>query len=219
VIWARAASRGRVERRDDRAWYRTRQGGRRVGRPPIYRLDLVPFRAAWVRNTFAFKAGRVLRAGFLRGVVGGDAVHGLVHAGLQGIQAGRLVARLVLRREWCCVRRRRFRGGSCRIRIRFEKVPVALQSRDDGSCLRVRSRPTEGAVAGDYPSDLEPVSGFEPLACRLQEAWPGAPGALPALIPRSRATNGPDCTACTSDSVHEPVHASPWRSPDTNYRA
>jgi hypothetical protein len=87
---------------------------------------------------FAFKAGGVLRAGFPRSVVGGDAVHGLVRAGLQGVQAGRPVAGLVLRRGCCCVRHRGFRGGGFRIRVRFRKVPVVLPSRDDRSCLGVR---------------------------------------------------------------------------------
>ena len=45
-------------------------------------------------------------------------------------------------------------------------------------------------------------------------ARPGAPGALAAQIPRSRATDGANCTICTGDSVHKPVHALTWRSPD-----
>ena len=56
------------------------------------------------------------------------------------------------------------------------------------------------------PSDLEPVSGFEPLTCRLQEARPGARGARPARIPQSRVPDDPDRTVCTDNSVHEPVH-------------
>jgi len=39
------------------------------------------------------------------------------------------------------------------------------------------------------PSDLEPVSGIEPLTCRLQEARPDAPGALPAQMARSHAAD------------------------------
>jgi hypothetical protein len=60
---------------------------------------------------FAFTAGRVLRAGLPRSVVGGEAVHGLVRAGLQGVQAGRPVAGLVLRRECSGVRRPGYSGG------------------------------------------------------------------------------------------------------------
>jgi hypothetical protein len=42
--------------------------------------------------------------------------------------------------------------------------------------------------------------------------------ALPAWIPRSRAADGGNCTVCTGGSVHEPVHALPWRSPFASYR-
>jgi hypothetical protein len=37
---------------------------------------------------FTFEAGRVPRAGFPFSGVGGDAVRGLVRAGLEGVQAG-----------------------------------------------------------------------------------------------------------------------------------
>ena len=37
-------------------------------------------------------------------------------------------------------------------------------------------------------------------------------------LAQSRAVDGPDCTVGTDGSVHEPVHASPWRSPDASYR-
>jgi len=40
---------------------------------------------------------------------------------------------------------------------------------------------------------------------RRREAQPGAPGALPARIPRSRAADAANCTVCTGGSVHEPV--------------
>ena len=47
---------------------------------------------------------------------------------------------------------------------------------------------------------------------------PGAPDALPARVPPSRAADGADCTVCTGGSVHEPVHALPGRSPDASCR-
>jgi hypothetical protein len=56
--------------------------------------------------------------------------------------------------------------------------------------------------------------GLEPTTGGLCEARPDAPGALPALIPRSGATDGPDCTVCTGDSVH----AAPRQPPDARYR-
>jgi len=48
--------------------------------------------------------------------------------------------------------------------------------------------------------------GLEPTTGGLWEAWPRAPYAIPARIPRSRAAGGPDCTGCTDGPVHEPVH-------------
>jgi hypothetical protein len=63
----------------------------------------------------------------------------------------------------------------------------------------------------------EPVSGFEPLACRLQVAWPRAPGALPARMPQTLAAMALISPASASKPVHEPVHDSLRRSPDANY--
>ena len=40
----------------------------------------------------------------------------------------------------------------------------------------------------------------------LREVRPAAPGALPARIPRSRATDGAERTGSTDGSVYEPVH-------------
>jgi len=59
--------------------------------------------------------------------------------------------------------------------------------------------------------------GLEPTTGGLWEVRPRAPYALPARIPRSRATGDPDCTVCTDGPVHGPVHAWPWRSPDASY--
>ena len=53
---------------------------------------------------------------------------------------------------------------------------------------------------------------------RIMRSRPGGPGALPAQIPRSRAADDANRAVCTSDSVHEPVHALPRRSPDASYR-
>ena len=85
-------------------------------------------------------------AGSPRSVAGGDAVRGLVRAGLQGVQAGRPTAVLMLRHDCGCVRRRRFRDGGFGIRVRFRTVPVALQPRDDRSCLGVRGLGLCGAL-------------------------------------------------------------------------
>ena len=118
----------------------------------------------------AFEAGRVLCAGSPLSVVGGDAVRGLVRAGLQGVQAGGPVVGLVLWCEWFCVRRCRYGGMDLRIHVGFRKVPVVLQPRDDRCCLgvggfglcRVLRRP--GLARGDRGLVLTldgPVHGVE----------------------------------------------------------
>ena len=56
---------------------------------PVRGLGLALDRRFGLGAGFAFTAGRVVRAGFPRSAVGGYAVHGLVRAGLQGVQAGR----------------------------------------------------------------------------------------------------------------------------------
>ena len=58
-----------------------------------------------------------------------------------------------------------------------------------------------------YPSDLEPVSGFEPLTCRLQEVRPRALCALAARMARVMALMAPAALGLSGAPVHEPVHA------------
>jgi hypothetical protein len=53
----------------------------------------------------------------------------------------------------------------------------------------------------------EPVSGFEPLTCRLQEAGFTAPCALPALTQQRRDQNALNALAVAVPSFHEPFHA------------
>ncbi len=65
----------------------------------------------------------------------------------------------------------------------------------------------------------EPVSGFEPLACRLQEARPSARSARPARIPQAGAAMALISPGSIRKPVHEPVHGLTWRPPDANYRA
>jgi hypothetical protein len=60
--------------------------------------------------------------------------------------------------------------------------------------------------------------GSNPRPADYENYGPGAPDALPARLPRSRATDGPHCTVRTGDSVHEPVHALPRPSPDAGHR-
>jgi len=57
---------------------------------------------------------------------------------------------------------------------------------------------------------LRELAGEQPAAQRIRQPRPRvALGALPAHMPRSRATDGSDCTVCTDHPVHEPVHARP----------
>ena len=58
------------------------------------------------------------------------------------------------------------------------------------------------------PSDLEPVSGFEPLTCRLQEVRPHAPSVLTAQIARIIALMALAVLGLSGESFHEPFHAS-----------
>jgi len=194
-------------------------------RPDLW-LDLDPVRCsglAFCRRlglgaALAFEAGRVVRAGLPRGVADGDAVHGLVRAGLQGVQAGRPAAGLVLRRGRCCVRRRRFRGEGSRIRGRFPKVPVALQSRDDPSSLSVRGlglcgalgRPalarSYGVVIRIMLSTWEPPIGIEPVTYALRVACCLPAHALPAPIARIIALTAPMTLGLSGTPFHEPFH-------------
>jgi hypothetical protein len=53
----------------------------------------------------------------------------------------------------------------------------------------------------------EPVSGFEPLACRLQEVRPHATCALPGQMTRIIALMALTTLGLSGAPVHEPVHA------------
>jgi hypothetical protein len=76
-------------------------------------------------------------------------------------------------------------------------------------------RPTRSPYSGHVAGG---AGGARTHDQRMREARPGAPEALPARIPRSRAADGPDCTVYTDGSVHEPVHADRSNHPDTGYR-
>jgi hypothetical protein len=52
----------------------------------------------------------------------------------------------------------------------------------------------------------EPVSGIEPLTCRLQEPGLTAPGALPALTLQNATQNALNALAITAAPFHEPFH-------------
>src|ERR1700685_1773360 len=56
------------------------------------------------------------------------------------------------------------------------------------------------------PLTWEPVSGFEPLACRLQEVRPRASCALAARMTRVIALMALTALGLSEAPVHEPVH-------------
>jgi hypothetical protein len=53
----------------------------------------------------------------------------------------------------------------------------------------------------------EPVSGIEPLTCRLQEVRPPAPSALAALMARVIALMTPAALGLSGRTFHAPFHA------------
>jgi hypothetical protein len=53
----------------------------------------------------------------------------------------------------------------------------------------------------------EPVSGFEPLTCRLQEVRPSAPRALPAPIAQPGARMALSSLDFSGWTFHDPFHA------------
>ena len=71
-----------------------------------------------------------------------------------------------------------------------------------------RNVPRTGAQRGCAPSlTWEPVSGFEPLTCRLQEVRPRTPGALAAPMTRVIALMALTALGLSGAPVHEPVHS------------
>ena len=57
------------------------------------------------------------------------------------------------------------------------------------------------------PLTWEPVSGIEPLTCRLQEVRPPAPSALTALMARVIARIALVALGLSGATFHEPFHA------------
>jgi len=110
--------------------------------------------------------------------------------------------------------RRQSWSGPSRLRIRRGSplgAPATVASDSGGigpiSDIRSTKRSTERALAGPKPYlNWEPVSGFEPLACRLQEVWPSARSARPARIPQTGAAMTLISPGSTTRPVHEPVH-------------
>ena len=68
-------------------------------------------------------------------------------------------------------------------------------------------------------ADVEPVSGIEPLTCRLQEVRPQAPCALAAQMARIIALTAVTTLGLSGAPVHEPVHARGSDVPPSCYSA
>lgn len=67
--------------------------------------------------------------------------------------------------------------------------------------------PAETSKGRLPPLTWEPVSGIEPLTCRLQEIRPRAPCALAARMARVIALTAPTALGLFCASSHEPSHA------------
>jgi hypothetical protein len=60
--------------------------------------------------------------------------------------------------------------------------------------------------------DREPVSGIEPLTCRLQEPCSRASGPLAATMPHEGAAAAPKTERIPGDPFHDPFHAAGLRA-------
>jgi len=75
-------------------------------------------------------------------------------------------------------------------------------------------RSAERGAKGTYnPLTWEPVSGFEPLTCRLQEVRSQAAHALAAPMAQAIALSAPAALGLSSASSHEPFHADAGKGP------
>jgi hypothetical protein len=71
----------------------------------------------------------------------------------------------------------------------------------------LHSRRLDGKERSVPGRDVEPVSGIEPLTCRLQLLRLTAPRALPALTAQGITQNALNAPADAVPSFHEPLHA------------
>ena len=79
---------------------------------------------------------------------------------------------------------------------------------------RAGQRHVEAAHSGYLPwLNWEPVSGFEPLACRLQEVCSQATHALAAPMAQGIALTAPAALGLCNASSHEPFHANGGQQP------
>ena len=86
-----------------------------------------------------------------------------------------------------------------------------MRRRLDALAVRAREH-----AFGQVALGWEPVSGIEPLTCRLQEAWPNATCALPAQMTQVIALMATAALGFLEASSHEPSHEK--RHPDIHGR-
>ena len=83
----------------------------------------------------------------------------------------------------------------------------------DGSLDNRYASSRSSVTEPERPLTWEPVSGIEPLTCRLQEVRPRAPYALAAPIARVTALTALAALGLSGAPFHEPFHAGGrWRS-------
>jgi hypothetical protein len=111
--------------------------------------------------------------------------------------------------------------GTRSLHCRIQPSPAYTKTRNDRSAVALRDpwhgimhRPDQchsvhelGADEDQLTSELEPVSGFEPLTCRLQEVRPPAPCALAALTAHIIALTALAALGLSRAPFHETFHA------------
>jgi len=107
-----------------------------------------------------------------------------------------------VRRQWGTVRQQRMARWLSRIPVLHSSDDIAAVGGEIAASAERRGRPR--------PQELglicEPVSGFEPLTCRLQAGWPVAPSVLAAQTGRPCALRAPDCPGYPGCSFHDSFH-------------
>jgi hypothetical protein len=74
------------------------------------------------------------------------------------------------------------------------------------------AHPTPSGRVSAFQRYFEPVSGFEPLTVRLQEACCKASSPLPAPMPHESAAAAPKTQGFPGDPFHDPFHAAELRA-------
>jgi hypothetical protein len=87
----------------------------------------------------------------------------------------------------------------------YSSISFATVAPDSG--VRPSDASLSSLPSADSLLTWEPVSGIEPLTCRLQEVRPQAPSALAAPMARVIALTTPTALGLSDGTFHEPFHA------------